>query len=98
MSKSGFKGHFNEDEILKRDELSEFFGIDFDDIVKLFDEVRDKNQKMVIDDMCGYSDIRNIMSENLYLRNDVVNQICNNPQSIDPEMRRKMIEALSSSL
>lgn len=98
LSKSGFKGHFSEDEILKRSELSEVFGIDFDDIVKLFDEVRDINKKMVIDDMCGYSDIRNIMSENLYLRNDVLNQICNNPQSIDPDLMRKMIEALSSSL
>lgn len=66
LSKSGFKGHFSEDEILKRHELSEVFGIDFDDIVKLFDKVRDINQKMVIDDMCGYSDIRSIMSENPY--------------------------------
>lgn len=98
LSKSGFKGHFSEDEILKRHELSEVFGIDFDDIVKLFDKVRDINQKMVIDDMCGYSDIRSIMSENPYLINDVMNQICNNPQSIDPQMRRKLIEVLSGSL
>ena len=74
LSKSGFKGHFTEDEILKRNELSEIFGIDFDDIVKLFDKVRDINKKMVIDDMCGYSDIRSLMSENPYVINDVINQ------------------------
>lgn len=89
LSKSGFKGHFTEDEILKRSELSEVFGIDFDDIVKLFDKVRDINKKMVIDDMCGCSDIRSIMLENPYLRNDVINQMCDNPQSVDPEMREK---------
>ena len=98
LSKSGFKGYFTEDEILKRNELSEVFGIDFDDIVKLFDKVRDINKKMVIDDMCGHSDIRSIMSNNSYLRNDVINQICDNPQSIDPQMRRKMIEVFSGSL
>jgi hypothetical protein len=98
LSKSGFKGYFSEDEILKRNELSEVFGIDFDDIVKLFDRVRDINKKMVVDDMCECSDIRSIMSENLYLRNDVVNQICNNPQCVDPQMRKKMIDVLISSL
>lgn len=96
LSKSGFKGHFTEDEILKRDELSEVFGIDFDDIVKLFDKVKYINQKMVVDDMCGCSDIRSIMSENPYLRNDVMNQIYNNPQSVDPKMRREIIEAFIS--
>lgn len=96
LSKSGFKGHFTEDEILKRSELSEVFGIDFDDIVKLFDKVRDINKKMVVDDMCGCSDIRSIMLENPYLRNDVINQMCDNPQSVDPQMRRKMIEAFIS--
>lgn len=98
LSKSGFKGYFSEDEILKRNELSEVFGIDFDDIVKLFDRVRDINKKMVVDDMCECSDIRSIMSENPYLRNDVMNQMCDNPQSIDPQMRRKVIEAFISSL
>ena len=98
LSKSGLKGYFSEDEILKRNELSEVFGIDFDDIVKLFDRVRDINKKMVVDDMCECSDIRSIMSENPYLRNDVMNQMCNNPQSVDPQMRRKMIEAFISSL
>lgn len=96
LSKSGFKGHFTEDEILKRNELSEVFGIDFDDIVKLFDKVRDINKKMVIDDMCGCSDIRSILSENPYLKNDVINLMCNNPQSVDPQMRRKIIEAFIS--
>lgn len=98
LSKSGFKGYFTEDEILKRNELSEVFGIDFDDIVKIFDKVRDINKKMVIDDMCGHSDIRSIMSNNSYLKNDVINQICDNPQSIDLQMRRKMIEVLIGSL
>ena len=98
LSKSGFKGHFTEDEILKRDELSELFGIDFDDIVKLFDKVRDINKKMVTDDICGYSDLRSLISENPEVKNDVINQICDNPQSVDPQMRIKMIEALSSSL
>ncbi len=96
LSKSGFKGHFTEDEILKRNELSEIFGIDFDDIVKLFDKVRDINKKMVIDDMCGYSDIRSLMSENPYVINDVINQMCDNPQSVDPQMRRKLIDAFIS--
>lgn len=80
LSKSGFKGRFSEDEILKRNELSEVFGIDFDDIVKLFDKVRDINKKMVVDDMCGYSDIRSIISNNSLVINDVMNNICNNPQ------------------
>lgn len=98
LSKSGFKGRFTEDEILKRNELSEVFGIDFDDIVKLFEEVSDKNKKMVIDDICGYSDLRSLISENPEVINDVINQIYNNPQSVEPQTRRKMIEVLSSSL
>jgi ribosomal protein S17E len=98
LSKSGFKGHFTEDEILKRDELSEVFGIDFDDIVKLFEKVRDINKKMVTDDICGYSDLRSLISENPEVINDVINQICNNPQSVEPQTRRNMIEVLSSSL
>ena len=98
LSKSGFKGRFTEDEILKRNELSEVFGIDFDDIVKLFEEVSDKNKKMVIDDICGYSDLRSLISENPEVINDVINQICNNPQSVEPQTRIKMIEVLSSSL
>lgn len=92
LSKSGFKGHFTEDEILTRNELSEVFGIDFDDIVKLFDEVRDKNKKIVMDDICEQSDLRSIISENPYVINDVIDYICDNPQSVDPLRRRKIKE------
>ena len=96
LSKSGFKGYFTEDEILKRNELSEVFGIDFDDIVKLFDKVRGINQEMYVDDICGFSDVRSIMSKNSYLRNDVINQICNDPQSVDPQMREKLKKAFNN--
>ena len=96
LSKSGFKGYFTEDEILKRNELSEVFGIDFDDIVKLFDKVRGINQEMYVDDICGFSDVRSIMSKNSYLRNDVINQICNDPQSVDPQMREKIKKAFNN--
>ena len=96
LSKSGFKGYFTEDEILKRNELSEVFGIDFDDIVKLFDKVRGINQEMYVDDICGFSDVRSIMSKNSYLRNDVINQICNDPQSVDPQMREKLKRAFNN--
>lgn len=96
LSKSGFKGHFTEDEILKRNELSEVFGIDFDDIVKLFDKVRDINKKMVIDDMCGCSDLRSLISKNPDVINDVINQICNNPQSVEPQTIKKLLESLQS--
>lgn len=96
LSKSGFKGHFTEDEILTRNELSKVFGIDFEDIVKLFDEVRDKNQKMVVDDICGHSDLRSLISENPDVINDVIDYICNNPQSVDPQRRKKLLELLQS--
>lgn len=96
LSKSGFKGYFTEDEILKRNELSEVFGIDFDDIVKLFDKVRGINQEMYVDDICGFSDVRSIMSKNSYLRNDVINQICNDPQSVDPQIREKLKKAFNN--
>ena len=96
LSKSGFKGHFTEDEILKRDELSEVFGIDFDDIVKLFYEVRDKNQKMVVDDICRHSDLRSLISKNPDVINDVIDYICDNPQSDDPQRIKKLLELLQS--
>ena len=96
LSKSGFKGRFCENEIMSRDEFSELIGVNFYDIIKMFDNIREINISRYVNNLCEYSDIREKISNNSNVKNDIINDICNNPQSVDPQTKIKILNALNS--
>lgn len=99
LSKKGFKKYFNEDEIITQKELSELLEIDFTDFLKeTFEELRDINETMFIDGLSNYPDVREKMSKNPNVINDVIDNICDDPQSIDPQRRIKLLERLEKSI
>ena len=93
LSKYGFKKAFSEDEILTRNELSELFEIDFNDLVEIYDTVQDINETMFIDYICEYRNIQRKIAKNHNFQNyifDLTKDILGDTQN------SKLLEALNS--
>ena len=71
LSKYGFKNVFSEDELLTRDELSELFGIDFNDLIDPYEEFRDINIRAFLNNLCEDPYIREILLNNPNMKKDI---------------------------
>lgn len=71
LSKYGFKNVFSEDELLTRDELSELFGIDFNDLIDPYEEFRDINIRAFLNNLCEDPYIREILLNNSNMKKDI---------------------------
>ncbi len=93
LSKYGFKKAFSEDEILTRNELSELFEIDFNDLVEIYDNVQDINETMFIDDICEDRNIQRKIAKNHNFQNYIFDLM---KDILDDTQKSKLLEALNS--
>lgn len=93
LSKYGFKKAFSENEIITRNELSELFEIDFNDLVEIYDTVQDINETMFIDDICEDSNIHRKIAKNHNFQNYIFDLM---EDILDDTQKSKLLEALNS--
>lgn len=93
LSKYGFKKAFSENEIITRNELSELFEIDFNDLVEIYDTVQDINETMFIDDICEDRNIHRKIAKNHNFQNYIFDLM---EDILDDTQKSKLLEALNS--